>query len=163
MSLDNLEIQAAMQIAKPVHEVFEAIINPEQMSQYFISKGSGKLEEGRTVMWSWPEMDGEYPVKVLKVEKDKFIALYWGEDLELENPKRQLIEITLNDYKGNTVVKVTEKSKPNDENGIKWLKGNTEGWANFLACMKAWLEYGIHLRKGAFDFMFDPNYNKGKE
>ena len=31
--------------------------------------------------------------------------------------------------------------------------GNTEGWANFLACMKAYLEYGIQLRKGAFDFM----------
>ena len=46
----------------------------------------------------------------------------------------------------------------NNEAGIKWLKGNTEGWANFLACLKAWLEYGIHLRKGAFDFMFD---NKG--
>ena len=76
MSDKNLEIQASIQISKPVNEVFEAIINPEQMSQYFISKGSGKLEEGKTVMWSWPEMDGEYPVKVLKVEKDKFIALY---------------------------------------------------------------------------------------
>lgn len=30
---------------------------------------------------------------------------------------------------------------------------NTEGWANFLACMKAYLEYDIQLRKGAFDFM----------
>ena len=39
------------------------------------------------------------------------------------------------------------------EAGIKWLKGNTEGWANFLACLKAYLEYGINLRKGAFDFM----------
>jgi len=41
----------------------------------------------------------------------------------------------------------------NDEAGIKWLKSNTEGWANFLACLKAFLEYGINLRKGAFDFM----------
>jgi hypothetical protein len=41
----------------------------------------------------------------------------------------------------------------NDEKGIKWLQGNTAGWANFLACLKAYLEYGINLRKGAFDFM----------
>lgn len=31
---------------------------------------------------------------------------------------------------------------------------NTEGWANFLACLKAYLDYGINLRKGAFDFRF---------
>jgi hypothetical protein len=52
-----------------------------------------------------------------------------------------------------TLVSITEKSMENDEAGIKWLIGNTEGWANFLACLKAWLEYGINLRKGAFDYM----------
>jgi len=52
-----------------------------------------------------------------------------------------------------TLVTVTEKSRDNDEAGLKWLVGNTEGWANFLACLKAWLEYAINLRKGAFDFL----------
>jgi hypothetical protein len=50
-------------------------------------------------------------------------------------------------------VTVTEKSRNNDEAGILWLRRNTEGWANFLACLKAWLEYGINLRKGAFDYL----------
>lgn len=158
MNDKNLEIRASIQIAKPVHEVFEAIVNPEQMSNYFISKSSGRLEESKTVLWSWPEMEGEYPVKGVKVEKDKYISFYWGEDLDNENPKRLLVEIKLDTYKNDTVVKVTEKSMPNDEKGINWLKGNTEGWANFLACMKAWLEYGVHLRKGAFDFSFDKDY-----
>ena len=52
-----------------------------------------------------------------------------------------------------TVIRVCEEGHRQDEAGIKWAIGQTEGWANFLACMKAWLEYGIHLRKGAFDFM----------
>ena len=52
-----------------------------------------------------------------------------------------------------TLVTITEKSKNNDEAGIKWLMGNTAGWANFLACLKAYLEYGFNLRKGAFDFL----------
>ena len=52
-----------------------------------------------------------------------------------------------------TVIKVTEDGKSYNENNLKWAIGNTEGWANFLACMKAYLEYGIQLRKGAFDFM----------
>ncbi|WP_257093346.1 hypothetical protein [Sphingobacterium sp. E70] len=42
----------------------------------------------------------------------------------------------------------------NDEEGILIMMRQTEGWANFLACMKAYLEYNINLRKGAFDFMF---------
>ncbi len=50
---------------------------------------------------------------------------------------------------------ITERSRANDEEGIKWLKENTAGWANFLACLKAYLEYEINLRKGAFDFMSD--------
>ena len=39
------------------------------------------------------------------------------------------------------------------EVGLKWLVGNTEGQANFLACLKAWMEYKVNLRKVAFDFM----------
>jgi uncharacterized protein YndB with AHSA1/START domain len=65
-----------------------------------------------------------------------------------------LVEMTLSPKgRDSTLVTITEKSRKPDEAGIKWLKGNTEGWANFLACLKAYLEYGINLRKGAFDFM----------
>jgi uncharacterized protein YndB with AHSA1/START domain len=67
-----------------------------------------------------------------------------------------LVEMTLSTRKdGSTLVTITEKGMNSDEEGIKWLKGNTEGWANFLACLKAYMEYGINLRKGAFDFMSD--------
>lgn len=52
-----------------------------------------------------------------------------------------------------TLVTITEKSMEKNEAGIKWLKGNTEGWANFLACLKAYSEYGINLRKGGFDYL----------
>jgi hypothetical protein len=52
-----------------------------------------------------------------------------------------------------TLVQIIETGGENNEQGILWLKQNTEGWANFLACLKAWLEYGVNLRKGAYDFM----------
>lgn len=151
MENQTLEIKAALQILKPVHEVFEAIVDPLKMSNYFISKGSGRMEEGRQIMWRFPEFDMEFPVRVGKIERDKYISFFWDMDgIEL------LVEMALG-VRGNdnTVVTVTEKSRNNDEAGIKWLKENTEGWANFLACLKAYLEYGINLRKGAFDFMSD--------
>ncbi len=64
-----------------------------------------------------------------------------------------LVEMTLEPVEKDTVVTITEKSMANDDAGLKWLGGNSAGWANFLACLKAYLEYGINLRKGAFDFM----------
>lgn len=146
-----LEIKAALQILKPAGEVFEAIVDPVKMSNYFISKGSGRMEEGKQIMWRFPEFDMEFPVRIGKLEKNKYISFYWDMDgLEL------YVEMTLTKREGNaTLVTITEKGRENDEAGIKWLKGNTEGWANFLACLKAYLEYGINLRKGAFDFMSD--------
>jgi uncharacterized protein YndB with AHSA1/START domain len=39
-----LEIKAAIQIQKPVNEVFEAIVDPAKMAHYFIASGSGRME-----------------------------------------------------------------------------------------------------------------------
>jgi len=146
-----LEVKAAIQIQKPVSEVFEAIVDPVKMSNYFISKGSGRLEEGKTVRWKFPEFDEEFPVRAGRIDRDKYISFRWDTD-----GNELLVEILLTSKRGNsTLVNVTEKEMKNDEAGIKWLMGNSEGWANFLACLKAYLEYGINLRKGAFDFMSD--------
>ena len=149
MNSDRLEINCAMQIQKLIHEVFDAIINPKKMSNYFIATSTGIMEEGKNLIWKFPEFDFECPVKVGKVENNKFVSFYWDNDgFEL------LVEITLSEKENNsTLVTITEKSMENNEAGIKWLAGNSFGWSNFLACLKAYLEYGINLRKGAFDFM----------
>ncbi len=145
----KLEIKVALKILKPVHEVFEAIVDPAQMTNYFISKSTGRMEEGKTITWQFPEMEMEFPVRVNKVEIDKLISYAWD---NFEDGATTTVEITLKQMDEDvTFVTITEKSRDNNEAGIKWLKGNTEGWANFLACLKAWLEYGIHLREGAFD------------
>lgn len=149
MENQMLEIETALQILKPADEVFEAIVDPKKMSNYFISKSSGRMEEGRQINWRFPEFDMEFPVRISKIESNKYISFYWDVD-----GKELLVEMTLTSRDNNkTVVTIKEKSRNNDEAGIKWLKGNTAGWANFLACLKAFLEYGINLRKGAFDFM----------
>lgn len=148
MKPETLEIKTGITIQKPEHDVFEAIVDPVKMSNYFISKSTGSMEEGKSLIWKFPEWDMDIPVLVGKVEKDKYISYYWDD----VDGKKLLVEMTLTPKPNNsTYVVVTEKSRNNDEAGIKWLKGNTEGWANFLACLKAYLEYGINLRKGAFD------------
>ena len=149
MEIQTLEINTRIQISKPGNNVFEAIVDPDHMTGYFIAESSGRLSEGLQIIWKFPEFDFEFPIRVGKIELDSYISFFWEIDgIELK------VEIKLEQAKDHsTVVTITEKSRINDEAGIKWLKSNTEGWANFLACLKAYLEYGINLRKGAFDFM----------
>ena len=149
MGEKTLEIKVALKILKPANTVFEAIIDPEEMSNYFISKSSGRMIEGEQVWWKFPEFEEEFPISVGKIEQDRYISYRWEVDGE-----ELLVEMTLTPVEGDaTVVTITEKSMDNDEAGIQWLVRNTGGWANFLACLKAYLEYGINLRKGAFEFM----------
>ena len=148
MKTETLEIKTSLIILKPVQEVFDAIVDPVKMSNYFISESSGRMVEGKKLVWKFPEMDMEVPVRIKKIEKDKYISYNW----DAMDGKELLVEMMLT-FKNpdSTYVVITEKSRENDETGIKWLKSNTEGWANFLACLKAYIEYGINLRKGAFD------------
>lgn len=149
MSTHPLEIKASIGILKPAREVFEAIVDPAAMTHYFISESSGRMEAGAALIWKFPEFPDESPVRVDKVEPDSYISFYW----EGLKGRDTLVEIRLKTHSdGATIVSVMEKGADNDEAGLAWLKGNTEGWANFLACLKAWTEYGINLRKGAFGY-----------
>jgi len=153
MKTNELIIDVAMQIQKPSNEVFEAIVNPEKMTNYFISESTGMMEEGKELIWKFPEFDFDCPVRIGKIEKDKYVSDYW-----MMEEKELFVEITLTEKENNsTLVSITEKSMNNDEKGLKWLSGNSFGWSNFLSCLKAYLEYGINLRKGAFDFMRKEN------
>src|SRR5690606_27523388 len=142
----KITAKASIGIQKPVEEVFEAIVNPEIMANYFIAEGSGKMEKGTEILWKFPEFDDQFPISVKEVIENKQISFIWDPNSMVEIHLEKISE-------NNMVVRVSEEGHQNVEAGIKWVVGQSEGWANFLACMKAWLEYGIHLRKGAFDFM----------
>ncbi|MEQ9426089.1 MAG: SRPBCC domain-containing protein [Cyclobacteriaceae bacterium] len=142
----KLESSAAIQIQKPIEEVFEGIVNPEKMTKYFISESSGRLESNKEVIWKFPEFEDTYPVTKIKIEKNHSISFVWDPDT--------IVIITLEKLPNDsTIVRVNENGKELNDENLKWALGNSGGWANFLACMKAYLEYDIQLRKGAFEFM----------
>src|SRR5215211_1484619 len=74
MTATDLRVETGLKIMKPAHEVFEAIVDPKKMSNYFISKGSGRLDEGKPVTWSWDDVDMTADVRPSKIEPDKFIS-----------------------------------------------------------------------------------------
>lgn len=144
--MQKLTAKAKIGIQVPIQEVFEAIVNPEIMKNYFISKGSNRLEVGKEILWEFPEFEGSFPIEVLEIISNQRIKFSWDSNSEV------IIELEKSS-EDSTLVMVQEMGYQNDEKGIQWVIGQTEGWANFLACLKAWMEYKIYLRKGAFDFL----------
>ena len=118
MKTDKLEIKVALQISKPIDIVFEAIINPDKMTNYFISKSTGIMEEGKELIWNFPEFDMDYAVRVGKIEVNKYISYYWNTEV-----KELFVEIMLESQaNGSTLVSISETGMPNNEEGLKWFE-----------------------------------------
>lgn len=142
----KLTAKATLQIQKPAAKVFEAIVNPEHLTKYFIAQSSGKMESGIDLMWEFGDFPGPFPVKFQEIHPNKTISFVWDQETVVNVNLKELPDQS-------TIVEVTEGEKASNEENLSWLISNTFGWANFLDCLKAYLEYGIILRKGAFDYL----------
>jgi len=139
----QLKAEAQLHIQRPIAEVYEAIVNPVHMTQYFIGKSSGKMETNAKLIWEFSDFPGEFPVEILEIIPFEKIVFSW-------DPETTVTILLSEKTPTNTHVQITEGNKTLTEENIQWLVGNTFGWGNFLDCLKAYLEYGIQLRKGAF-------------
>lgn len=158
----ELKFRVAARIAKPVHEVFEAVANPDKLSCYFTTGGAeGRIEEGATVTWDFLDYPGAFPVYVTEVVPDERIVLEWQAS-EGEAPNVEGGELKDADYRtivtmnfkalddGRTLVEIAEEGWRENQGALQASYGNCQGWSQMLCAMKAWLEYGINLREGMY-------------
>ena len=66
-----------MLIRKPVAEVFEAFINPENTTKFWFTKSSGRIKAGKQVTWYWEMYNFFVQVKVREVDENKRILIDW--------------------------------------------------------------------------------------
>ena len=149
----ELKFEVAGRIARPVEEVFEAIVDPGTLSRYFTTGGAeGRIEPGATVSWSFHDFPGAFPVEVVEVEKNKRIVLRWEADENDPSAKDHTIVTmrfeALED--GRTLVSIAEEGWRETPAGLKASYGNCMGWSQMLCAMKAWVEHGINLREGMY-------------
>jgi uncharacterized protein YndB with AHSA1/START domain len=69
--------KTGMLIRKPVEQVFEAIVNPDITTKFWFSKGSGRLETGKTVTWEWESHDISNEVTPKVVEPNRRDRMAW--------------------------------------------------------------------------------------
>ena len=155
----ELKFKVAARIAKPVEEVYEAVVNPDHLSAYFTTGGAkGRIEKGATVMWDFHDFPGEFPVTVIDAVQNEKIVLEWAatqpDGTPIEDPsatydtRMNMTFESLDD--GRTLITVTEGGWTPDEGGLEASYGNCEGWMQMMCSLKAWLEHGINLREGFY-------------
>lgn len=148
----ELRFSVSGRIARPVAEVFEAVVDPAQLSRYFTTGGArGRLEAGATVHWDFHDFPDAFPVEVVEVEKDRRIVLRW--DAEEGTAEGSFTTVTMTfepTGDGRTLVSIAEAGWRETEAGLRASYGNCQGWMQMLCALKAHLEHGINLREGMF-------------
>jgi uncharacterized protein YndB with AHSA1/START domain len=131
-----------MLIRKPVAEVFEAFVDPDVTTQFWFTKGSGRLEAGRQVQWDWEMYGISVPVTVKTIEPDRRLVIEWP---GYKSPTT--VEWTFEPQPdGTTFVRITESGfTGSGDELVQQVTGSTQGFTLVLAGAKALLEHGVRL------------------
>ena len=122
----DLKFRVAARVARPVHEVFEAVADPGKLSNYFTTGGAkGRLETGATVTWDFADFPGAFPVEVVEVLPDRKIVLRWDAS-EGEAPNLPDSEKATEVPKYKTTVTMTFEPLDNDTRTL--IESREEGW-----------------------------------
>lgn len=155
----ELKFEVQTKIQKPIDEVFEAVYDSKKLSGYFTNGGaSAPLDADTTVEWKFADTPGSeigpFPVEVREMKRNELIAFEWeaasgGYSTRVEMKFEKTGE-------NETLVKISESGWKGGEGDLKASYGNCMGWSQMLSALKAFTEYGIDLRKGAYRGLHTP-------
>ena len=133
-------VKCQMMIRKPIAEVYQAFIDPEITTQFWFTKSSGKLIEGRRIKWEWEMYGVSTEVEVSEIIENQKISIIWGKpptmvDFEFEKLTEHQTYVIINHY---------GFSQTGDELMAE-IRDNTGGFTTVLDGLKAYLEHGIKL------------------
>ena len=137
----NHYADAAMLIRKPTPIVFQAFIDPAITTKFWFTKGSGQLEEGKTVEWVWEMFNHSVPIVVKSIVPNERILIQWGDDPDA------IVEWTFKSLsESSTFVTIKNQGfKGTAEELIAQIRDATGGFTWVLAGLKAYLEHHIEL------------------
>ena len=135
--------KAQMLIRRPVAEVFEAFADPAVTSQFWFTKGSGKLEAGKKVRWDWEMYGISSQVDVKAIEPNKRILVEWSS----ADSKPTTIEWRFDPRAGDTTfVTITNTGfSGSGDQVVDQAIDSMGGFSLVLAGLKALLEHNVAL------------------
>lgn len=152
----DLKFTVQTKIQKPIEDVFDAVHNPDKLSGYFTNGGaSAPLHEGTTVEWAFADNPGDeklkFPVTVKKVIPNELIVFEWEGAKGLQTRVEMQFEKV---GPSDTIVRITETGWRETQEDLDSSYMNCYGWSQMICALKAYVEYGINLRKGAYEGLY---------
>jgi uncharacterized protein YndB with AHSA1/START domain len=131
-----------MLVRKPASDVFEALVNPDITSQFWFTKGSGRLAPDAQVRWDWEMYDVSTQVRVIEFEPDRRLVVEW----EGYSGPTTVHWTLMPQVDDTTFVRITEQGFTGDtDDVVHYVSDSTQGFTWMLAGLKAFLEHGLHL------------------
>jgi uncharacterized protein YndB with AHSA1/START domain len=137
-----LTVSVNDRINAPLPRVHDAIVDPEKMRHYFISRGDARMTSGAKVEWAWEDVGAKLTADVIEVTPAR-IVFEWT-----ATGPRTRVTITLDADGDATKLLITEASFRMMTDGVKGALQQTQGWTDFLCSLKAYLVHGVNLRTG---------------
>lgn len=135
--------RTAMLIRRPVAEVFEAFIDPGITTNFWFTKGSGRLDAGKPVRWEWEMYGASTEVTPKVIERNKRIVVEWDGYVGRTNVEWTFTPRT----EDTTYVTITEWGWTGTPDEIfRYIADSTQGFTFTIAGLKAFLEHGVRLR-----------------
>lgn len=136
----NIVVETQMLIRRPAQEVFDAFIDPEITKNFWFTKGSDKLEVGKTIIWEWEMYGVSTQVHVKEIIPHKKISIEWDEpvttvDFEFKAWSKDTTYVEIKNYGFDLTGDAL----------IQSIKNNTGGFTTVLDGLKAYLEHRINL------------------
>lgn len=147
--MENLHLKhvpvakSQMLIRRPVAEVFEAFADPAITSQFWFTKGSGKLQVGKKVQWDWEMYGISSVVDVKAIERNRRILVEWSS----ADSTPTTIEWRFDPRAGDTTfVTITNTGfSGNGDQVVNQAIDSMGGFSLVLAGLKALLEHNVAL------------------
>lgn len=134
--MENPYVEVQMLIRKPASEVFEAFIDPEITKNFWFTRGSGKLEEGRTITWEWEMYNVSSQVFVKEILPNQKISVQWDQyqttvDFEFKPLGEDSTYVTIKQY----------GFKTTGAELLAEINGASGGFTTVIDGLKAYMEH----------------------
>jgi uncharacterized protein YndB with AHSA1/START domain len=134
-------VKAQMLIRKPAADVFEAFLDPDVTTRFWFTHSSGRLEQGRTLTWTWAMYGVSTQVTVKAVEATRRILIAWDDP---STDVEWLFEARAADA---TLVTITQRGfHGSDTQIVAQAIDSMGGFSLVLAGLKALMEHGVELK-----------------
>ena len=142
----DTQVTTKFKIVKPASEVFEAIVDPEKIGNFWFSSSSERWEQGKSITLRYDEYNAEGKIHVVEVEENKKIVFSWGPEDQETIVTILFVELD----QTSTRIEVTESGfNEDDPEIVNKMLGQKEGWVFALTCLKAYIENGITTLRGS--------------